>query len=138
MLDMPLEDYPEIYRYCRNVMFQSFLCWICLWKSAGPCSQTACCRVSILLMLDMPLEVITGTDYPCLRKCFNPSYAGYASGRMIQVDEPAKLMLFQSFLCWICLWKPSLALCQDCSKKVSILLMLDMPLEDRRVEGIIF
>ncbi len=38
--------------------------------------------VSILLMLDMPLEDFHGTDARFKVTCFNPSYAGYASGRV--------------------------------------------------------
>ncbi len=80
MLDMPLEVQlaPMIGDFKKE--FQSFLCWICLWKKSH-----------------------------------------YVD---IVVSEK-----FQSFLCWICLWKGGRKSLIMALKRVSILLMLDMPLE---------
>ncbi len=115
---------------CSKFEFQSFLCWICLWKVRYRTLRGCLRKVSILLMLDMPLEDQDASMIYSLRKGFNPSYAGYASGSdferqaagdrclvsiLLMLDMPLEVLcrffnvtaniLFQSFLCWICLWK---------------------------------
>ena len=65
---------------CLN-SFQSFLCWILLWKYCWFYTHYFVIRVSILLMLDIALE-----------ECCQPEHC------LHQIQ-------FQSFLCWILLWK---------------------------------
>ncbi len=81
-------------------------------------------------MLDMPLEEIFPFYFLRGRICFNPSYAGYASGRSVKLNR--SLSGIDSF-------NPSYAGYASGSSipnhftfyffHVSILLMLDMPLE---------
>ncbi len=81
-------------------------------------------------MLDMPLEEKINSYTVVYYFSFNPSYAGYASGRWADIKIAIYLRLFQSFLCWICLWKSCTGLKSSSRYIVSILLMLDMPLEE--------
>ncbi len=116
-------------RIQEDVRFQSFLCWICLWKMGKGKWSCSSRKVSILLMLDMPLEVTCTLSWrtpiicfnpsyagyasgsrerafgETLKNSFNPSYAGYASGSRMASDLLRDSFMFQSFLCWICLWK---------------------------------
>ena len=61
---------------------------------------------------------------------FNPSYTGYATGRPKVWFYCETEDVFQSFLYWICYWKKSIGQSRLPGVQVSILLILDMLLED--------
>ena len=60
--------------------FQSFLCWILLWKASVKAFVSRLDSVSILLMLDIALEETLRITIASCHIGFNPSYAGYCSG----------------------------------------------------------
>ncbi len=105
MLDMPLEvfwiDNFAVFRYFVSILLMLDMPLEVQWK----CGENWTAIVSILLMLDMPLEVYPEKNSPTPDYSFNPSYAGYASGRQICLIDLPSFDKFQSFLCWICLWK---------------------------------
>ena len=91
----------------KKHMFQSFLYWMCYWKQWWLLPLRCSSPVSILLILDVLLEVdvvwVTG---------------------VIPSDQ------FQSFLYWMCYWKPIESIgCPFLGLLVSILLILDVLLE---------
>ena len=88
-----------------SLVFQSFLCWILLWKMKLLRKGEDEIVVSILLMLDIALEVIPKSGTSSGTLCFNPSYAGYCSGSHDLNFQRSHAFTFQSFLCWILLWK---------------------------------
>src|SRR5690606_1982123 len=98
---------PNFPVYFDFAPFQSFLYWICYWKSRRVIRVGRKVLVSILLILDMLLEEYL--QYVSKLKHnmrFNPSYTGYATGRM-GTFSPIRITI-----------------------QVSILLILDMLLED--------
>ena len=86
-------------------------------------------QVSILLMLDIGLEERSLRLKKQHHRCFNPSYAGYRSGSSPKFTFVVLVDKFQSFLCWISVWKSSFAGDWKLHVAVSILLMLDIGLE---------
>ncbi len=133
MLDMPLEEsliLPVIIpNTCFNPSYAGYASGSHRTKK-HPYRQL---HVSILLMLDMPLEVNAVLPSENASYSFNPSYAGYASGSVVAIFKCCAEDLFQSFLCWICLWKRMERKQNARRRLVSILLMLDMPLEELKV-----
>ncbi len=62
---------------------------------------------------------------------FNPCFAGCWSGSIIEKNNSNEFKLFQSLFCWMLVWKLLVRLerAQVCS--VSILVLLDVGLEER-------
>src|SRR5690606_29493465 len=71
-----------------------------------------------------------GGNCRCGIRSFNPSYTGYATGRVSGEPDASQSDEFQSFLYWICYWKDQNFCFGLLTKSVSILLILDMLLED--------
>ena len=63
--------------------FQSFLCWKLLWKLVNCERPVFYNSVSILLMLEIALEVTVPPSLLPIALCFNPSYAGNCSGSSV-------------------------------------------------------
>ena len=139
--------------------FQSFLYWMCYWKLQ--LAENQCCApdVSILLILDVLLEVgraawnssryssfnpsytgcATGStaarvNFSESENCFNPSYTGCATGSAHPFVFRHVDGKFQSFLYWMCYWKFKEIGVYNRNTYVSILLILDVLLEVKVVD----
>ncbi len=80
-------------------------------------------------MLDMPLEAETAKYSLSGMKGFNPSYAGYASGRPTSKFTPLLYSSFNPSYAGYASGRIAVMLPLPATFQVSILLMLDMPLE---------
>ena len=117
----------EAYVYSR---FQSFLFWMLIRKAIPTIWGAAnefrfnpsysgcwfgrlywfrkawtCCRVSILLILDVDSEALAAFEDVITLECFNPSYSGCWFGRPVLVDTIWIVGMFQSFLFWMLIRK---------------------------------
>ena len=138
-------------------MFQSFFCWILVWKGVKDRVDNVLKLVSILFLLDSGLEVPwmvarairklvsilflldSGLEASVKRTRsgtilrFNPFFAGFWFGRPGVFQYGYLAIMFQSFFCWILVWKKMPEEYKWQKLKVSILFLLDSGLEAQDV-----
>ena len=89
----------------RMKEFQSLFCWMLFWKVAICNTATACRRVSILILLDVILEVTETNCSTSFFLGFNPYSVGCYSGSFFLFPLPSLFCTFQSLFCWMLFWK---------------------------------
>ena len=80
MLDIALEEFAD---HCKPNLpseFQSFLCWILLWKEASLPVRSFLGLFQSFLCWILLWKLLMYKQQKELEDCFNPSYAGYCSG----------------------------------------------------------
>ena len=87
-------------------MFQSLFCWMLFWKINLIQNEITQLTVSILILLDVILEVYGQAYYEKVEACFNPYFVGCYSGSGIARNIQVPISLFQSLFCWMLFWKP--------------------------------
>ncbi len=87
--------------------------------------------VSILIVLDLLWEVPIRYCRKMRKASFNPYCAGFAVGRWANIHRVNGVDMFQSLLCWICCGKSIYKIRFVFSRKVSILIVLDLLWEAR-------
>ena len=109
--------------------FQSLFCWMLFWKGWAPCRAYRGWWVSILILLDVVLEVQKLLQQVLPHCSFNPYSVGCCSGSLLVVSFRIVGMKFQSLFCWMLFWKFILAEALRFDFVVSILILLDVVLE---------
>ena len=89
----------------ERLRFQSLFCWMLFWKLNETLLYSKSNLVSILILLDVILEVCSGIMVWFYLECFNPYFVGCYSGRKKIEDKPYMASLFQSLFCWMLFWK---------------------------------
>ena len=109
--------------------FQSLFCWMLFWKILSYNQKYFFFLVSILILLDVILEVPRRFFGMAAWNSFNPYSVGCYSGRISSAIWPGSPILFQSLFCWMLFWKVVLCVFVLSRLFVSILILLDVILE---------
>ncbi len=110
-------------------LFQSLFCWMLFWKINRHYFRYRLAIVSILILLDVVLEVYRYSLGSSSISSFNPYSVGCCSGRHNHGKKEKPLYGFQSLFCWMLFWKFEPDIIRDNHLVVSILILLDVVLE---------
>ncbi len=116
------------------ILFQSLFCWMLFWKGllgswfyraffvsililldvvleVEPPARGGSVEfdVSILILLDVVLEVFSFWSLTGVATCFNPYSVGCCSGSFIHLVSLLFYRKFQSLFCWMLFWKEKTA-----------------------------
>ena len=110
-------------------MFQSLFCWMLFWKQQEARGESTLTPVSILILLDVVLEVESKKLMLEPQRSFNPYSVGCCSGSARPSIPSISTRGFQSLFCWMLFWKFPTWFRLSCEDLVSILILLDVVLE---------